>query len=57
MGYVIKNGVEKQVLPGDGMLECDKEGMKPKNRMFWDGTTPAARNMPGGGTRVYASSN
>jgi hypothetical protein len=31
---VIKNGVEKQVLPAGGMLECDKEGMKRKNRMF-----------------------
>jgi len=57
MGYVIKNGVEKQVLPGSGMLECNKEGMKPKNRMFRGETTPAARNMPGGGIGVYASSN
>ncbi|WP_306546709.1 hypothetical protein [Desulfobulbus sp.] len=57
MEYVIKNGVEKQVLPGDGMLECDKEGMKRENRMFRGGTTPAARNVPGGGIGVYASSN
>jgi uncharacterized protein YcbK (DUF882 family) len=39
------------------MLERNKEGMKPKNRMFRGETTPAARNMPGGGIGVYASSN